>query len=252
MISLILPTLGDREGELLRLINSLNNQVYKNFELIVISQDNHKIISGILENADFNYKQVISKVKGLSVARNIGLNQISSNSIITFTDDDCWYYDTSLELVSKYFENKDKEIMIFQHIDPTSNKFPKKYSEKSKDTLNILELMSHASIDIFIDTSKVKDYKIGFDENFGLGTKYNSGEENIYLVDLKKMNYNISYEPVIISYHLNKVKKYKYDKNYYLTKYNLFIRMFGKKQGIIIYAIFILKRKFKLIKYRLY
>ena len=42
MITLILPTLGEREFEINRLFNSLENQIYKDFEVIVVSQANHE------------------------------------------------------------------------------------------------------------------------------------------------------------------------------------------------------------------
>lgn len=247
MISLILPTLGNRKQELERLIFSLNNQSYKKFELIIISQENHEVVEESLKKSNFSYKQVKTKIKGLSAARNIGMKFIRGD-IITFTDDDCWYHKDSLTKVNGFFKKNKLEICIFQHIDPTTNKYPKKYKLQHKNKLNRLEILSHASIDIFVNISIVKDYSIGFDEKFGLGAKYNSGEENIYLMDLYKKGYKISYYPEIISYHLNKQKTNAYDKKYFIAKYNLFRRLYGKGSGRIFYLIFLIKnaRKFDL------
>ena len=57
-ISLIVPTLGTRELEIRRLIDSLNLQTCKNFEVIFVTQDNHQNVENILKSADFEYKQV--------------------------------------------------------------------------------------------------------------------------------------------------------------------------------------------------
>lgn len=244
MISLILPTLGIRDKELSRLISSLNNQKFKDFELIIVSQDNHDIVENTLKKAEFSFQQIKIDRKGLSVARNIGIKYIRGD-IITFTDDDCWYHEDSLLKVNTYFKESYKEILIFQHIDPITNQYPKKYKTKYKKKLTKMGLLSHASIDIFINCSLVKQYSIGFDEDFGLGAKYNSGEENIYLMDLYNLGYNASYYPVIISFHLNKSRETLYSNDYFITKYKVFERMFGKKKGRVIFLLFILKKKLK-------
>ncbi|WGX75941.1 glycosyltransferase family A protein [Paraclostridium bifermentans] len=57
--SLLLPTLGTRELEIKNLFESLENQTYKKFELIVVSQGNHKFIEETLKQYDFEYKHII-------------------------------------------------------------------------------------------------------------------------------------------------------------------------------------------------
>ena len=55
MITLILPTLGQREFEIKRLFNSLESQTYNDFEVIVVSQDNHDDISEYLKKYKLKY-----------------------------------------------------------------------------------------------------------------------------------------------------------------------------------------------------
>ena len=57
-LSILLPTLGNRIDELKRLFISLENQNNKSFELIIVSQGNHKIIEELLREFTFKYNQI--------------------------------------------------------------------------------------------------------------------------------------------------------------------------------------------------
>jgi Glycosyltransferases, probably involved in cell wall biogenesis len=89
--SLIMATYG-RSNEIENFLISLKNQTYKNFELIVIDQNDddkaYKIIKKFQNDINIIYLKV--SFKGLSKARNYGLNY-ASGQIIAFPDDDCEY-----------------------------------------------------------------------------------------------------------------------------------------------------------------
>lgn len=244
MISIIVATLGERDVEIIRLFKSLEQQTYKNFEVILVSQGNHKKIERYLFTFNFKYKHIKINKKGLSLARNVALKHISGD-IITFSDDDCWYLNDSLKYIHEYFEKNDSDIVSFQHFDPYKNEYAKKYPKKIQYNLSKRRILSQSSIDIFINIKKVIDYKIGFDERFGVGSKYNSGEENIYLMDLYNRGYKIDYYPKIVSYHPNKIDLTTQclDANSVVHKAALFKRLFGNPVGIIMYIIFIIKKK---------
>lgn len=241
MITVILPTLGEREKEIKRLFESLDKQTYKNFEVIVVSQDNHDKVGSYLLKTSFKYEHIRINRKGISIARNEALKYISGN-IITFSDDDCWYLEESFADINRWFNEKNSDICVFQHFDPEKNEYSKKYSEREERNISKRKIISQSSIDIFINIEKVKDYYIGFDERFGVGSKYNAGEEGIYLNDLHNKGYTIDYCPKIISYHPNKRGvKYMEEKSI-VSKAPLFKRLFGSTVGIIMYFIFILKK----------
>lgn len=243
MITLIVPTIGTRESELKRLVDSLNMQSYKSFEVIIVSQDNHQVVKNIMEHAEFEYIQIQSDLKGLSVARNKALEYVRGD-ILTFSDDDCWYEKDSLEFVEKYFTEEKAEIAVFQHFDPGTEKFPKKYPIKPEKNVSRIKLLRQSSIDIFININLVKDYNIGFDNNFGVGAKYNSGEENIYLNDLKNIGYKIDYFPRVVSYHPHKFQSDMKLNNWsVISKSPLFQRFFGSFSGIFVYCIFLIRKR---------
>ena len=56
-VSILLPTLGERIDELKRLFNSLEEQTNKSFELIIISQGNHKEVEVLLSQYSFKYNR---------------------------------------------------------------------------------------------------------------------------------------------------------------------------------------------------
>ena len=53
MISILVPTMGTRENELKRLIESLKKQTYNNFEVVIVSQGNHDMVEKCFEGVDF-------------------------------------------------------------------------------------------------------------------------------------------------------------------------------------------------------
>ena len=104
LVSLIMPTIN-RYDEIYLLMDSLKRQTYKNFELIVIDQNNNDKVKEIVDNYvnDMDIKYVKSDKPGLSLNRNIGID-MAKWQIIGFTDDDCIFVDDTLEKVTSFFE----------------------------------------------------------------------------------------------------------------------------------------------------
>ncbi|TKI85340.1 glycosyltransferase family 2 protein [Bacillus mycoides] len=247
-ISLILPTLGEREEELKRLIDSLNKQVYKNFEVVFVTQDNHNELEKILEQSDFKYIQVRLNRKGLSFARNEGMKHIKGE-IVTFSDDDCWYPKEALKIMNDACSEDREGLVCFQIYDPISQGYFKRYKETSIDTLEKKDIFKISSIEIAINLRVVNKKDVIFDEQFGLGARYRSGEENILLLDLVKKGFGISYKPRIVVYH----KKSKLtgrnaiSVKEFASKGPLFRRMFNLPIAFVILSMFFVK-KFKRIE----
>ena len=202
-ISVLVPTLGTREKEIRRLLETLEKQSYKDFEIIFVTQDNHEIVKDIIcKYSNLDIKQIEMSVKGLSRARNRGLEQ-ASGEIVVLSDDDCWYPSDALEIINKRIINSDADIILSQIYDPKDKKTYKNYSSKIKIIKSKYELMSKSSIEIAIKDNKINQE---FDTNFGLGAKYECGEEvDFLLAHFKKCK--IIYFPDITVYHLKKNKR---------------------------------------------
>jgi len=89
-ISLITSTLGRREI-LGRLLTSLEQQSYRDFQIIIVDQNPDGYLDAVLagHRQTLNLHHIRSP-KGVSRGRNAGL-QASTGEILAFPDDDCWY-----------------------------------------------------------------------------------------------------------------------------------------------------------------
>ncbi|RXZ36046.1 glycosyltransferase family 2 protein [Oxalobacteraceae bacterium CAVE-383] len=88
--SLILATVG-RTDEVARFLASLDAQDYRNFELIVIDQNDDGRLAPLLQVYQDKFKFLhVRSARGLSRARNVGL-KLAGGDVIAFPDDDCWY-----------------------------------------------------------------------------------------------------------------------------------------------------------------
>ena len=105
-ISLVTATLG-RVDEINILLDSLVKQTYKNFELIIVDQNEHYKVQNIVDRYTniLSIKYIKSSTKGLSYNRNIGIKECSGD-IIGFPDDDCYYSENLLEEIVYTFKEK--------------------------------------------------------------------------------------------------------------------------------------------------
>lgn len=241
VISVIIPTLGTRSVELERLFKSLETQTNKNFEAIVVSQDNHELVVDLLSNYRFSNKHIKINRKGLSHSRNVGLKHISG-TIVTFSDDDCWYDDDSFSIVEQTFSENTCDIACFQIFDPISNQYYKNYSQTPEATVSNKSLFRKSSIEIFLNLKNIDKEKLKFDENFGLGAKYPSGEENIFLSDMKKQNMLISYFPRKIVYHLKPNIATRLTPKSFIGKGPMFKRIYNTPVALCILFLFFFKK----------
>ncbi|MCU0397127.1 MAG: glycosyltransferase [Cyclobacteriaceae bacterium] len=104
-VSIILPT-HNRAHLLPRAINSVLNQTYPNWELIIVddgSTDNTKYIIDKFNDRRIKYIQLKSNV-GAPEARNIGMVQ-AKGDFITFLDSDDEYYNNKVEKQLKLFRD---------------------------------------------------------------------------------------------------------------------------------------------------
>ena len=128
--SIIIPVYN-AEKNIIRCVNSVLNQTYKNFEIILIndgSNDNsEKIIKEIQEENNDIIKYYYKENKGVSNTRNYGLN-IATGEYIIFVDADDFLEINSLEKINRQIE--DNDILIYNW---------KEISEKDSIMINMKE-----------------------------------------------------------------------------------------------------------------
>ena len=127
-ISVIVPVYNV-EDYLEKCVNSILNQTYSNFELILIddgSKDESGRLCDILATRDNRIVTVHKKNGGLSSARNAGL-KVCKGDYITFVDSDDMIAPNALELMLKHAEEHNAEVVVSEKITPfnDNNLLPK-------------------------------------------------------------------------------------------------------------------------------
>ncbi len=174
MISLITATYG-RYDEVINLFESLRNQTNKNFELILVDQnedDRLEILCSKYKDF-FTLKYIHSNIKGLSYNRNVGLKHIAGN-IVAFPDDDCYYDSNIIENVYSTYSKTTCDILIIPCKDLDNNIFIPYTPNKIKQRGIIKHCISY---NIFIRNAT----DLYFDDHLGVGSEFGSGEETDFL-----------------------------------------------------------------------
>lgn len=199
--SLIIATYG-RLLELEELFQSLIQQTYTNFEIIVVDQNETLIDDLVLRYCELLPIKNIKSEKGLSKARNIGL-KYAKGEIIAFPDDDCIYPADTLEKVNNFFlNNPSYSGLTGVPVDFKGGISTGNFQKKSCDLNKSNVWKTGISFTIFL--KKEVCLKTGyFDENLGVGsrTKFGSGEETDYLIRCIDNNFKIKYYTDILIYH---------------------------------------------------
>jgi glycosyltransferase involved in cell wall biosynthesis len=105
--SLIVATVS-RTNELRRLLESLTQQDFSDYEVILVDQNDDDRLRDVMEEFAGRVALVrISSPKGVSRARNNGILK-ASGEIIAFPDDDCWYSPGLLRKIDGWFRDHPK------------------------------------------------------------------------------------------------------------------------------------------------
>lgn len=154
-------------------LDSIINQTYKNFEVIIVndgSPDNsQKIIDKYANKYPDKIKSYIKKNGGLGSARNFGIER-ANGEYICFVDSDDFIEDNMLELLNNFVKDTNPDIVIFDNYIYTEKTGKKKLhpqgiviKETKASKKSMLLKMPGAWIKIY-KTSLIKSNKIFFVE----------------------------------------------------------------------------------------
>lgn len=222
-----MPTIG-RVDEVQSFILSVKNEK-ANIRLFISDQNevgflNPDKLYTVNENLSIRYFH--SNQKGLSYNRNFLLNKLDNEEgVIAFPDDDCLYYNDTLERVELFFKNNPEVDVLLGCI---YDRQTKKYLFKNwpQTTLKVNHLNVYflsSSITIFVR----KPNSQLFDERLGAGADFGSCEDPDYLYNLLRKGHKIIYDPSVQVWHpapdynvmsLNKVHSYAKGFGYFIRK----------------------------------
>jgi glycosyltransferase involved in cell wall biosynthesis len=249
--SLIMATLG-RSREIEVFLEKLKTQTYRCFELIIVDQNQDNRVFDIYSryNGFFPIKYLRSDRTGLSVNRNIALDNCDGD-IVAFPDDDCEYTAETLEKIFKFFDrNKDFGFYTCNTKDKISSDSIFNGPEFNTPVTLKNFMYTAISFTIFVRSGIMQGFR--FDEQLGVGAVYGSGEESDLLLFLLKNKNSGFYHAGDFIYHpfkaLDAERAFYYGKGYgalhkkAVVSYRLYLVLFS-------FLFVLLKESFKIVFY---
>lgn len=229
MFSLIVSTIGRKE-ELERLLESLKEQTYKIFEVIIIDQNEDSKVDCIVSyyKSYFEIQHVKVSKRGASKARNTGI-PLAKYDLISFPDDDCWYKKNVLHRVNYYFSSDGNlDILTCKSTDFEGGMSHTKFKDKASNITRLNSIQCGIEFTIFC-RKKVFEKAKGFDENIGPGSNFGlgSGEAHDFLLRAIGYQFNSFYTPEIVIFHDAFLTKKMEQNSESLTKLYSYAKGFG-------------------------
>ena len=136
--------------------------------------------------------------RGLSRSRNHALD-LARRDIMVIADDDLEYqpgFETSVR--AAFAAAPGAAILTFQFLDSDTNELAKKYSVRGH-AHHRFSVPALTSMELAIRRSLLP--RVHFDERFGLGAQYPSGEEAIFVADAMRAGAKAQYVPLVLCSH---------------------------------------------------
>lgn len=199
--SLILATVG-RSEEVARFLASLDAQDYRDFELIVIDQNDDERLTPLLKVYRDRFKFLhVRSARGLSRARNVGL-KLAGGDVIAFPDDDCWYPAGLLAKVAGVLEADPGIDGVTGRFTDGDGRTEGRWLDRSMP-LNRYNIWRGAiSFSIFL-RRRVVDAVGQFNDSLGVGagTPWGASEETDYLLRSLQHGFKLKYLHDLVLHH---------------------------------------------------
>jgi glycosyltransferase involved in cell wall biosynthesis len=270
-----MATVG-RKDEVKSFLQCLENQSYKNFELIIVDQNDNDLIDHLVN--EYKTKLPIKHIKivqkGLSLARNAGIKE-ACGDIISFPDDDCLYPHDLLKKIYEFFCGRPNVDAISTAWHDSLNGKPiRNYGEK-EDTIDKITVWTKvSSITLFLKREILNNIG-GFDEELGIGPTsiWQGAEDKDLPLRLLKTNFTLIFTPFIYVLHpspdykaesflsgkkrkqyLNKVYNYSAAAGYVMSKhqYPLYLKAGAVMVIFIKLIVALIKLDFFMVKVRFF
>lgn len=241
MFSVVIP-LYNKELSIKNTIQSVLNQSYQNFEIIVINDGSTDESAKIVETiSDERIRLIQQKNQGVSAARNRGIQEASNEWIAFLDGDDIWSQEHLQEITIMMRKFPEEKIFVtsFEY----SDKRPMFRHPRKEAIFKIDNYFKDAIKEYLMWTSIVVVHKSCFKKIGGFNEKLNRGEDLDLWVRLVR-NYNI-----IKSIKITAIYKIDAENRTYLSKdlkktftYNLNFDLNNSKDEDKYYKDLILKR----------
>lgn len=135
--------------------------------------------------------------RGLSKSRNLAISN-SFSDICLVSDDDIVFVDGFEDKIRKMYEDLPEADIIIYDYSTSDKKRQCKRLGFSPKKLRLIDLLKVSSVRISFKREKIENNNIKFNELFGAGSTFPSGEENLFLKDCFNSRLKIYYYPLVI------------------------------------------------------
>ena len=229
-ISLVLSTVN-RVAELTQLMESLVNQDYKNFEVIVVDQNSDERIVPVLER--YKTRLEITRLhtperRGISAGRNDGWRE-ASGEVIVFPDDDCWYPHWFLRKGLVLLDTAAADLVSGRTADETGRTINGRFSSRPKFVTRRSVWTSQAEWTTFHRRDLLERVD-GFDEGLGIGSPspWQAAEGPDLILRALELGYICYYDPSLYGFHR------EYDLDNAAEKMSARGRIYGRGMGYVL------------------
>jgi glycosyltransferase involved in cell wall biosynthesis len=187
---------------------------FSNFSIVIINQTQ---IGNDLVSTFPSIRVINSYEKGLSKSRNLALENAKGKILLIADDDEVFLENFDSKMVEAYNKYPNSASITFEIEKEHGFKY-RKYPVKETFLSNYLALFNCLSIEISLNKAVFNKLNISFDENFGLGSTFNMGEEAIFLVDIYNKKQQILFYPEVIAIHpsISTNDKLNFKERYYI------------------------------------
>jgi glycosyltransferase involved in cell wall biosynthesis len=179
-------------------LNSLSQQDYKDFEIIVClnncTDNTEKIVEGIAKKNNLNLKIVKERKKGVSHARYTGFNH-ARGEIIASVDSDTYYpKDWTQKIISSF--SQENIACLYGSVEIKSDSRLMRWS--ARYLFSAFLRISHFFHNYNLNGMNFAVLKKDFKEIGGFNTKWQSAEDVYIGIKLKELKKSVKYDPKLI------------------------------------------------------
>lgn len=265
LISIVIP-IYNAEKYLEQCLNSIKNQTYKNFEVIMVndgSKDESETICKRFSEDDSRFRYFTKSNGGVSSARNLGLDNVKGD-FITFIDSDDWIAEKHLELLINSIKKTNSDIVVSCYKEFDNNidtYYTIVYTKQEKNLLNFEKMNRDdfltifpklMSINVCFNNAVAKLFRKELVNNLRFDTSIKYGEDLDFYFSLYLNVESVSYvDELTYVYRIHgDSTTSNFNQEYAEQELSIFKKMFKKIQEIGLPTIHYFNKFQKLLKAR--
>lgn len=199
--SLVLGT-KDRTQDLDHFLASLDAQTYRDFDLIVVDQNEDERLAPILAHYEGRFPILHLRSRpGLTRAKNVGLGHVTGD-VVGFPDDNCRFPPDLLQKVAGFFKNNPQaDGLTGRSADDSGRDSNGTFDREAGvvDKFNVWTRSTAYTIFLRRDTAR----GVRYDEEMGpgAGTVWGAGDDRDFLLKGLERGASVFYDPQVLVIH---------------------------------------------------